>query len=108
MYLAALIKTETQVRIERERVGADNLYLLKELLSTNSGPGVHRELHLRNFLINFLHKVDNKVHQLVSQHLLGVEVGDEEANVVSLDLLPPEDDKVLRPPHHESHELVAQ
>ena len=106
MYLAALIKTETQVRIER--VDANNVYLLQELLGTNSGPGVHRELHLRNFLIDFLHKVDNKVHQLVSQHLLGVEVGDEEADVVSLDLLPPEDDKILRPPHHESHELVAQ
>ena len=60
MYLAALIKTETQVRIER--VDANNVYLLQELLSTNSGPGVHRELHLRNFLIDFLHKVDNKVH----------------------------------------------
>ena len=44
----------------------------------------------------------------MSQHLLGVEVGDEKADVISLDLLPPEDDKVLRPPHHESHELVAQ
>ena len=106
MYLAALIKTETQVGIER--VGADNVYLLQKFLSTNSGPGVHRELHLRNFLIDFLHKVDNKVHQLVSQHLLGVEVGDEKADVISLDLLPPEDDEVLRPPHHKSHELVAQ
>ena len=41
-------------------------------------------------------------------HLFGVEVGDEEADVVALDGLPPQDDKALRPPHHEPHELVAQ
>ena len=52
--------------------------------------------------------MDDKVDKLVSQHLLGVEVSDEKANVVSFDLLPPQDDEVLRPPHHESHELVTQ
>ena len=52
--------------------------------------------------------MDDKVDQLVSQHLLSVEICDEEANVVSFDLLSPQDDKVLRPPHHETHELVAQ
>ena len=57
---------------------------------------------------SYLHKVNNKVDQLVPQHLLRVEVGDEEADVVTLDLLPPQDDEVLRPSHHESHELVAE
>ena len=47
-------------------------------------------------------------HQFVSQHFLGVKVSDEEADVVALNLLPPQDDEVLRPPHHESHELVAE
>ena len=57
---------------------------------------------------SYLHKVNDKVDKLVPQHLLRVEVGDEEADVVTLDLLPPQDDEVLRPPHHESHELVAE
>ena len=57
---------------------------------------------------SYLHKVNDKVDKLVPQHLLCVEVGDEEADVVTLDLLPPQDDEVLRPPHHESHELVAE
>ena len=52
--------------------------------------------------------MNNKVDKLVPQHLLRVEVGDEEADVVTLDLLPPQDDEVFRPPHHESHELVAE
>ena len=44
----------------------------------------------------------------MSQHLLRVKVGDEEADVVALDLLPPQDHEVLRSPHHEAHELVAK
>ena len=83
-------------------------HLFQELLRANSGSGVDRKLHLRDLLVNLLHEVDDKVHELVAQHLLGVEVGDQEADVVTLDLLPPQDDKVLRPPHHETHELVAQ
>ena len=47
-------------------------------------------------------------YQLVSQHFLRVEVRDEEADVVALNLLPPEDDEVLCSPHHETHELVTQ
>ena len=56
----------------------------------------------------YLHKVNDKVDKLVPQHLLRVEVGDEEADVVTLDLLPPQDDEVLRSAHHEAHELVAE
>ena len=37
-----------------------------------------------------------------------MEVGDEKADVVALNLLPPEDHEVLGPPHHEPHELVTQ
>ena len=47
-------------------------------------------------------------YQLVSQHFLRVEVGDEKADVVALNLLPPQDDEVLRAAHHEPHELVAE
>ena len=52
--------------------------------------------------------MNDKVNEFVSQHLLSVEVGDEEADVVTLDLLPPQDDEVLRAAHHEAHELVAE
>ena len=44
----------------------------------------------------------------MSQHLIRVKVGDEEADVITLDLLPPQDDKVLSTAHHEPHELVAE
>ena len=48
------------------------------------------------------------MYQLVPEHFLRVKVGDEKADVVALNFLPPQDDKVFRPPHHESHELVAE
>ena len=83
-------------------------HLFQELLSANSGSGVDRKLHLRDLLVYLLHEVDDEVHELVAQHLLRVEVGDQEADVVTLDLLPPQDDEVLRPSHHETHELVAE
>ena len=58
--------------------------------------------------IVYLHEMNDKVYKLVPQHLFSVKVGDEEANVIALDLLPPQDDKVLGTAHHEPHELVAE
>ena len=52
--------------------------------------------------------MNDKVNKLVPQHLLRVKVGDKEADVIALDLLPPEDDEVLGAAHHEAHELVAE
>ena len=52
--------------------------------------------------------MNDKVYKLVPQHLFSVKVGDEEADVITLDLLPPQDDKVLGTAHHEPHELVAE
>ena len=48
------------------------------------------------------------MYQLVSDHFLCVKVCDEKADVIALDLLSPQDDKVLCTPHHESHEHLAQ
>lgn len=59
-------------------------YVSEELLRDDAGPGVHRQLHLADLLVDLLHEVDDKVHQLVLVHLLCVEVGDEEADVISL------------------------
>lgn len=59
-------------------------YILEELLSDDASPGIYRQLHLTNLLVDLLHEMDDIVHQLVFVHLLRVEVGDQEANVVSL------------------------
>lgn len=59
-------------------------YVFQELLSYDASPGVNREFHLTNFLVDLLHEVDDKVHQLVFVHLLCVEVGNQEANIISL------------------------
>lgn len=52
--------------------------------------------------------MNDKVHQFVLVHLLCVEVGDEKTDVIALHWFPPEDEEVLRPHHHEPHELMAQ
>ncbi len=41
-------------------------------------PGTYEELHLRNFLVDLLHELNDEVHKLVLQHLLRVVVGDQE------------------------------
>ena len=42
------------------------------------------------------------------QHLLCVKVCNEEADIITLYLLPPEDEEVFSPSHHEACEFVAQ
>ena len=44
----------------------------------------HEKLHLRDLLVDLLHELYYKVNELVLQHLLGVEVGDEKGDVISL------------------------
>lgn len=38
------------------------------------GPGTYKELHLGNLLVDILHELNNKIDQLVLQHLVRVEV----------------------------------
>lgn len=64
----------------RERVP----HVLEEFLSDDTGPGVNGQLHLADLLVDLLHEVDDVVHQLVFVHLLRVEVGNQEANIVPL------------------------
>lgn len=59
-------------------------HVLEEFLSDDAGPGVDGQLHFADLLVDLLHEVDDVVHQLVFVHLLRVEVGDQEADVVSL------------------------
>lgn len=84
------------------------LETLKKLLGTGSGPRINGQLHLADFLVNFLHKMNDKVDQFVLVHLFCVEVRDEEADVVALDRFPAQNHKIFGPHHHETRKLVAQ
>lgn len=59
-------------------------YILEELLRHDAGARVDRQLHLTDLLVDLLHEVDHKVHQLVFVHLLCVEVGDQKTDVIPL------------------------
>lgn len=45
---------------------------------------IYEELHFRNLFIHLLHKLYDEIHQLMLQHLLGMEVGNKERYVISL------------------------
>lgn len=61
-----------------------SLKVLQEFLSYYTGSSVDWQLHFTDLLVDLLHKMNHKVDQLVFVHLLGVEVCDQEADVVSL------------------------
>ena len=63
---------------------ARGLELLEELFGARAGPRVDGQLHVADLLVDVLHERDYKVDELVPVHLLGMEVGDEEADVVVL------------------------
>lgn len=81
---------------------------LEELLGTDTGPRIDRQLELADFLVNLFHEVNHEVHQLVLVHGLGVEVRDEKADVVALDGFPSQNNEVLGSHHDEAGELVTQ
>lgn len=66
-------------KIKRKRI-----YLGKVALCDGTSTGVDTQLHFRDFLVDFLHKVDDEVHQLVLVHLLGMCVGDQERDIIAL------------------------
>ena len=68
-------------------------YRCQEALSYETSSCVQEELHLRDLLVHVLHELNDEVHQLVLQHLLGMEVGDEERNVIAL----PNDQQLFPP-----------
>jgi len=59
-------------------------YWRQEALGNETCSRVQEELHLRNLLVHVLHELNDEVHQLVLQHLLSVEVGNEEGNIIAL------------------------
>lgn len=80
----------------------------EELLGADAGARIHRQLHLANLLVDFLHEIYHKVDELMFEHLLRVEIGNQKADMVSIDRFPPQYDKILRSHHHKSHELFTQ
>jgi hypothetical protein len=44
----------------------------------------YEKFHFRNLLIHFFHKLDYEINQLVFQHRLRVEIGDEEGDIIAL------------------------
>ena len=68
----------------------------------------YEKLHLRDLLVDLLHELDYEVDQLVLEHLLGVEVGDEERDIVALDGLATQDEEGLGALGEEAGELVDE
>jgi hypothetical protein len=52
--------------------------------------------------------LDNEVNELVLHHLLDILVGNQEADIVSLDGHPPQHDECLGSHHQEPGELVGE
>ena len=44
----------------------------------------YKQLHLRYFLVDLFHKLNDKIDKLVLQHVFCVEIGDQERDIVSL------------------------
>lgn len=65
-------------------------YLGQSLRLKNLRSNTHEKFHFRNFLVHLLHKLDNEVDKLVLQHRLGMEVGNEEGDIVALNTTPSE------------------
>mmetsp|Transcript_18739 Transcript_18739/g.47416 ORF Transcript_18739/g.47416 Transcript_18739/m.47416 type:complete len:94 (-) Transcript_18739:23-304(-) len=58
--------------------------LLEQFGGNDTSTRIDRELELVDLLVDLLHELDDEVHQLVLEHDLGVVVGDEEGDVISL------------------------
>lgn len=58
------------------------LKTFEELLGYDTRPRVYSQLHLGYFFVDFFHEVYHEIDQLVFVHLFGMEVCDQEADVV--------------------------
>ena len=53
-------------------------------LSHNTRTSVNGQLHVADLLVDICHELNDEVHKLVLEHALGVEVGDQETDVITL------------------------
>ena len=72
------------VRMHENKHKRGRGYLLEERRSYDTGTSTHGQLHGGHLLVDLFHEVDDEVNELVLEHFLGVEVGDEERDVVTL------------------------
>lgn len=77
-------------------------------MGDDTSAGVDRGLHLGDLGIDVLHELDDEIDELVLVHRLGVEVGDQEGDIVSLDGLTTQDDERLGTLGQEAHKLLGQ
>lgn len=68
------------------RVEWESVEALEELGGADSGAGVDGEFEVADLLVDLLHEADDEVYELVFEHALQVEIGDEEADVVALSM----------------------
>lgn len=91
-----------------KRRAAESIEWSQERFGDESCSGVQEELHLGNLLVYLFHELDDEVNKLVLEHLLGVEVCNEEGDVVSLDGFPSQNEERLGTLCQEASELVDQ
>jgi len=53
-------------------------------LGHNTRTSVNGQLHVADLLVDICHELNDEVHKLVLEHALGVEVGDQETDVITL------------------------
>lgn len=85
-----------------------SLESFQKLFGTNSRTRIYSQFHFTDLLINFLHEIYDEVNQFVLIHLFCVKISYQETDVISVHRFPPQDDEILCPHHHETHELFTQ
>ena len=83
-------------------------YWSEEGLGHKSRASIEEQLHLRNLLVDLLHKLYYEVDQLVLQHFFGVRIRDQKRDIIALHRLPPQDEERLCSLGKEARELVYQ
>ena len=79
----------------------------KERLGYYPCSRVDNQAILAQLFIDLGHEVNYEVDEFLFIHFLNVKVGDEEADVVTLNRFPSKDDETLGPLHQESHEHLT-
>ena len=83
--------------------------LLQECLRRDTSSRADGQLHLRDFPVDVLHELNDKVDKFVAEHRLSVLVGDQEADVVvGADRLATKDQKLFSTLSQETHESFAK
>lgn len=69
---------------KEERGRRRDLKALEVLLGHCTGTGIDSKSHVGDLTVNLLHELNDEVNQFVLVHALGVSIGHQETDVVSL------------------------